>query len=67
MNDKLIENINPEKKYRIDEVASETILNCSRSMIYKLIFLGELEYLLIGNHYRIPGWSIIKYMENNHG
>ncbi len=55
--------INPTRRYRVDEVAK--ILNCSRSMVYKLLYMGELEWVQIGKVYRVPGWSIIDYLEAN--
>ncbi len=65
MDSRLIENINPHKKYRIDEAKAEEILNCSRSMVYKLMYLGELDYVELGTHRRIPGWSLIDYLQRN--
>jgi len=65
MDEKLVENIIPHKKYRLDEVASETILNCSVSMVYKLIYLEKLVSVSVGTRHRVPGWSIVEYMQEN--
>ena len=63
LNEKHWEDIDPLRRYRIDEV--QQILNCSKSMVYHLIYTGKLEWLKVGYHYRIPGWSLIDYIKEN--
>ncbi len=66
MDRRLIENINPQKMYRLYELEAETMLNCSRSFLHKLIYKGELESVKVGNSYRVPGWSVIEYLKRNY-
>ncbi len=57
------QDIKEDRTYTSQEVAN--LFNCSRNLIYKLRFSGHFEQIRIRNTWRIPGWSLIDYIQEN--
>ena len=61
--DLLTEMINRQRLYRTGEVAA--LLRCSVRYVQLLVELGRLEGLRVGRMIRIPGLSLVRFIEKH--
>ncbi|UCH62717.1 MAG: helix-turn-helix domain-containing protein [Fidelibacterota bacterium] len=59
----MIEMINRQRLYRTGEVAA--LMGCSVRYVQLLVELGHLEALRMGRIIRIPGLSLVRFIEKH--